>query len=230
MIIKRLLVLQAALLLGFGSVFLIPKQSGPQPTGVTLSLPSIIGEWYGRDIAVSDREKQTLGHETEFARKSYTDLAGNGIIVSIVLAGQDMNTGIHRPERCLQAQGWTIVDSRVVTIPLDLPQCPALQTTRLHNMQSARLPDGQSVNVYNLDYFWFVGYGRLTASHIERNLIDIYDRLFKGYNQRWAFITVTAQMADDSPRTTETADRIIQKMIAELFPKIWNPVKIKDRG
>ena len=29
-------------------------------------------------------------------------------MVSIVLSGKDMSTSIHRPERCLRAQGWTL--------------------------------------------------------------------------------------------------------------------------
>ena len=41
-----------------------------------------------------------------------TTTFGDQVLVSIVLSGHDLDNSIHRPERCLPAQGWTIVDSK----------------------------------------------------------------------------------------------------------------------
>jgi hypothetical protein len=102
---KRLAILLAVMLGGMSSVALLPRQLGFQPVGIELALPEFLGEWWGHDAEVTEKERTTLGYDTEFARKNYTN-GGNGqILTSIVLAGQDMMTGIHRPERP-RLDGW----------------------------------------------------------------------------------------------------------------------------
>ena len=84
-----------------------PGKLGYQPVGIVLKLPEQLGGWWGRDVEVSEREHTVLGFDTEFARKVYVNTGtGDMILASVVLSGQDMMTGIHRPERCLLAQGW----------------------------------------------------------------------------------------------------------------------------
>ena len=219
--INRLLVLQAVLLLGMGSVLLLPKRTGLQPTGVVLSLPTDLDGYYGKDEAVTPKELEALGEDTEFARKTYTDLEGNKIYVSVVLAGQDMNTGIHRPERCLPAQGMTIADSQAVNIALNTPAQTVIPTTRLHIVRSGQLRSGEAVNLYGFDYYWFVGIEDITNSHTKRNLIDWRDRLLKGYNQRWAFVSVISMVNGSSKEAEADADKHMRDFIADLFPKIW---------
>ena len=103
MITKRLTILLAVLLGGMSSIFLLPKQLGFQPVGIEMGLPKMVGGWYGRDIDVSQKERDVLGSGTDFARKIYRNGRGYEITASIVLSGQDMNTSIHRPERCMPA-------------------------------------------------------------------------------------------------------------------------------
>jgi hypothetical protein len=52
----------------------------------------------------------------------YDDGIGDQVLVSIVLSGHDLDNSIHRPERCLPAQGWTIVDSTSLSLPV--PEAP----------------------------------------------------------------------------------------------------------
>jgi EpsI family protein len=222
---KRLMILELMLLLGMSSIFLLPASPKQQPIGVEMALPTLIGEWFGKDAAVTEKERTDLGPDTEFSRKTYSNHSGDEIFVSIVLAGQDMNTSIHRPERCLPAQGWTIADSKVVSIPLD-DQNHVLKATRLHNVRPVRMQDGRQFNIYNLNYYWFVGHNDMTPSHITRTAYDIRDRLLKGYNQRWAYITVAAVITKglkDSGRSDEEVDEIIQSFVKELVPKIHKP-------
>ena len=42
--------------------------------------------------------------------------------------------------------------------------------TRLHDMRQVRLNDGHVVEVYNLNYYWFIGYSDITASHFETGI------------------------------------------------------------
>lgn len=229
---SRLAILLAILLGGLSAVYLLPKQhSFDQPQGVTLQLPKMVGGvWYGRDLAVSDKERYSLGLETEFARKSYTNARGDEIQASIVLSGRDMNTSIHRPEWCLPAQGWTIAESQSAVISLgDRGVLPA---NRLSNMRLLRDPatgatipgrDGQPLTLRNLDYYWFVGYTDATGSHFRRNCMDIADRLIHGYNQRWAFVMVMANVTEGfrpNGLSSEQTDAMLQEFIKKLVPAI----------
>lgn len=221
---RRLLIVQIMLLLGFSSIFLLPPSPKSQPVGVKLELPEFLGDWYGTDSAVTTRELAALGPGTEFARKLYADGRGDEVYVSIVLSGQDMNTSIHRPERCLPAQGWTMVDSRV--IPIAISPNETLRVTRLHDFrqvtQSGQLP----VKVYSLAYYWFIGYSDLTPSHTERTWIDIRDRILKGYNQRWAYVMITSTITEGLTqfgRNEQQTDDILQTFVQKLFPLIRKP-------
>ncbi len=145
----------------------------------------------GADQPVSQGEKDSLGPDTQFVRKLYTDGKGDQIFVSLVFSGPDMSTSIHRPERCLPAQGWTVVNKEVATIPL---ANGSLQATTV--AKPSRLPAGERapINVYSLDYYWFVGHDVQTPSHLKRGWIDIRDRVLKGENQQWAYVTVVSNI------------------------------------
>ena len=231
---SRLAVLLAVLLAGFSTVFLLPAQGRfQQPTGIDLDLPKMVaGGWFGTDQAISDQEHTVLGKETEFSRKEYKNArgklpdSGDKIQTSVVLAGTDMNTSIHRPEWCLPAQGWTIENSSKVEIII--PERGKLVATRLKNMRFAAdrngkpivNKDGDKIIIRNLDYYWFVGYDTVTDSHTTRNLIDITDRLRHGYNQRWAFVTVAATITEnlqvdglDEKETDEMIVGFIEKLV-----------------
>src|SRR5689334_2200821 len=175
--IRRLIILQIILLVGFGSVFLLPKQSQSQPLGVTMDLPDFIGDWYGVPQKVTQAELDTLAADTTFARKIYSNGLGDNILASVVLAGEDPDNSLHRPERCLPAQGWTITDSKVITIRDPSLPNGELKVTRLHSEQKFPDQTGNVRTVYNLDYYWFVGINDVTPSAIQRAVLDIRDRV-----------------------------------------------------
>ena len=222
MTIKRLFGLEILLLAGLGSVFLLPKGVALQPAGIDLALPEFVGSWYGTDQPIMQAERDSLGPDTEFARKLYTNGAGDQLFVSIVLSGPDMNTSIHRPERCLPAQGWTVTDTK--TVSLSTPTGD-LKATRLHNLRTLRLDSERTANIYNLNYYWFVGSTATTASHLQRTLIDIRDRVLRGTNQRWAYVTVAATVTEGLRpfgRSEQETDSIMRDFIATLVPAISN--------
>jgi len=218
---KRLVILFAVLLAGLGSVYMLPHQLGFQPVGITLDLPKMVGGWYGRDLDVSPKERQVLGKDTEFARKSYRNGAGYEIIASIVLSGQDMNTSIHRPERCLPAQGFTIIDNR--SEPVAVPDRGVLHVTRLQNVRNVPVENGNPTSLYSVTYYWFVGHTDATGSHFWRTWLDVKDRLLHGYNQRWAYITVAGQLppgTEQNPKAERLIDEWMKDFIKQLLPKI----------
>ncbi len=223
---SRLAVLQVLLVLGLSAVFFLPKVANSTPQGIALSLPSYVGQWYGEDQEISKMERAILAKDTEFARKLYTDGLGNQVFVSIVLSGHDLDNSIHRPERCLPAQGWSIADSRVIAISGASGGSRPLEATRLHNLRKVVTKEGQTVTIYNLTYYWFVGWNVTTPSHLERTYMDIRDRVLYGYNQRWAYITVASTITENLQRfgkDEKETDAMLQEFIDRLLPKISAP-------
>jgi len=209
------------LLIGFGSIFLLPRTSQSSPAGIALALPNYLGDWVGEEGTVTDREREVLAKDTQFARKNYTNVAGDKISVSIVMSGDDMTTSIHRPERCLPAQGWTLQSSERRGLPIATGKM--LDVTKLRDVRAVELPNKSRATLRNVNYYWFVGYHDMTASHLTRTGLDLRDRLLHGYNQRWAYVTVTANVSEHLWRPERTEDEtsamlenFIQKLVLEL--------------
>lgn len=215
---KRLVIL-LVVLATMATTFFLPRHYS-QPVGLIPILPEQLADWWGEDRDVSTKEHVTLGPETDITRKLYSNARGGFILSSIVLAGHDMMTGIHRPERCLPNQGWNIVSitPRVVDIPGwgKLP-VTVLRTTQIDD------EEGKQKKTDAVFFYFFVGAERTTSTHLGRVLADTQDRLFKGYNERWGMVLLTAEITKDRTRfgldekqTTEMMDEFVQK----LSPKI----------
>jgi len=214
---KRILVLFAALLV-MGAVFFLPKFFFQQ-IGIELKLPETLSAWSGTDGEITREEIEILGEGTEFARKIYTNGLGDQLLVTIVLSGHDMNTSIHRPERCLVAQGWSLTNSPTVWV--EVPGRGQLATKALKVVKMVKADDGRQIPLTNLNYYWFTGHSGTTASHFDRWLIDKGDRLFRGYNQRWAYFTVGATITQGlkpNGRSEAETAAMIEDFIKGLVP------------
>jgi EpsI family protein len=225
--VKRLATLEAVLVFGLGSVFLLPKKIEIQPAAIDLALPTFVGDWYGVDQPILQGEREILGPDTQFVRKLYTNARGDRISVSIVFSGPDMATSIHRPERCLPAQGWTVADTRVAEIPTGNEM---LKATRLHNVRNFRNENAPPITIYSLDYYWFVGHDATTPSHYQRTWIDIRDRVLKGENQQWAYVTVIGTITkglQSFGRSEQETDEMIKNFIQELVPQLQKRIVAK---
>ena len=220
---RHLAILLGLVLVGLSVVFLLPHHDGLGPAGIAMVLPENIGVWTGRDAAVTPEELKGLAPDTGFERRFYTDAAGDQMYVSIVLSGTDMANSIHRPERCLVAQGWTPENSQRVRIPL--PAGSPLEITKLTDEKSLRIED-KPVAWRNLNYYWFIGSRDVTASHWTRTFIDIKDRLLYGENQRWAYVTVATNITDNlrpGGLDAEQSAAMAEKFIAQLVPRFQKP-------
>ena len=226
MITNRFILLQVVLALGLGSVFLLPTKTALGPAGITLALPENVGDWKGRDAAVTPEELAGLAPDTGFARRFYRDPQGNELFVSIVLSGTDMANSIHRPERCLSAQGWTVERSDKVKIDLPAGASP-LVVTKLSDEREAHPDAAHTLAFRDLNYYWFVGEHDVTASHWKRTFIDVKDRLLHGEAQRWAYITVAATVTDNLKPTggldSAATARLVEGFIAQVVPQFKKP-------
>jgi EpsI family protein len=224
MITKRLITVAVFLVVGFSAVFLLPESGKSSPAGIAMVLPDNLGDWFGKDAEVTVREREVLAKDTEFARKIYTNLAGDSIYVSIVLSGEDMTNSIHRPERCLPAQGWNLraSDKRAI----EFPGGKKLELTRLRNGRLVQRDPENRGTLENLTYYTFIGHSDMTASHTARTAIDLRDRVVYGYNQRWAYLTVAAIVTEGwtTPQRSEAATaEVIEDFVRQLAPALKRP-------
>lgn len=210
-----------------GLAFLSPDVSAIRPSAVIMNLPAAIGNWHGQSISESDKVRSVLANDTDFEKAVYTRQSKSDpskfeyIHATIVLGGQDPNNSIHRPERCLPAQGNRLISSSEITIPVF--GADPLKVTRLRTV-------GIENGVNNLTYYWFVGSTQVTNSHYQRTLSDMRDRILGGFNQRWAYVTVSApfDVSEDRVRmgSEEEVSAAIEKFIEDLFPRIHELEKL----
>ena len=221
---KPFAILFGIALLGLSLVFILPHHEGLGPAGIAMVLPENIGQWTGSNAEVTPQELAGLAPDTGFERRFYKNAVGDQMYVSIVLSGTDMANSIHRPERCLVAQGWTPEKSQRVHIPL--PDAAPLEVTKLTDERDVRLSDNKPLALRNLNYYWFIGSHDITASHWTRTLIDLKDRIFYGENQRWAYVTVATNITDNLQpgglNAQDTAEQA-EKFIAQLVPRFKKP-------
>lgn len=183
-------------------VYVLPKAGKTAESAVKMELPGSTGGWSLEKLSASQDEIKILSDDTEFAkaiclRPRPGELTLDGyrvpdrVDLSVVLSGHDLNNSIHRPERCMPAQGHSINASGDVTLRMD--NGLDFKAKRLRSVQSLKDPKtGRVVANYNcVTYYFFVGHDRITNDHLERTLIDMKDRLVRGMDQRWAYVSAS---------------------------------------
>ena len=216
-----------------GAVYILPHAGETAQSAVIMELPARMSAWQFENIAASKEELGTLDKETEFSkaiclsgRPGEMSLDGRQIPdrldLSIVLSGSDLNNSIHRPERCMPAQGHNILSS--VSVPITLPNGRVFQAKRLGSLQSLTGKDGKVTSEFKcVTYYFFVGHDRITNDHFERTMIDMKDRLLRGMDQRWAYVSVSmwyGKMPWIEPEVTEAeADEKILRYLKEMATK-----------
>lgn len=199
------------------------KVSRVSEAGIVMQLPERMGEWVGVRMPITEVEQRGLPKDTEFERKLYRDARGNEIYCSIVMAGKDARS-IHRPETCLPAQGWEVLDGRYEDVPVDASGVARLRARALKILRRSQ-GDGTDTRMERLNYYWFMGKDRVTASHIQRIIWNSYDRIVHGVNHRWAYITVTATVARgrsaaETAANEEATRAAVREFIGRLFPEL----------
>jgi hypothetical protein len=90
---------------------------------------------------------------------------------------------------------------------------------RLYNRKTEPKKDGTpAFEMQAYTYYWFVGEHAITASHWGRYLTDNRDRVFRGVDQRWAFITITAEIPiENDPELQKEKRRQVDKDMREFI-------------
>ena len=164
---------------------------------------------------ISLGEKKILPADTLIRKRRYRRVNGTECFVTLVVTG-DQRASIHRPQWCLPAQGYSIDGSRVLRVPLGGTRNLDVMLLDLSGpISSAR----KSAPLSSAYAYWFVGSGFTTPYHAARLVRGGWDSVFRGANQRWAFISVAASRTPGSDRHEDQ----LKRFIAALYPLIETP-------
>jgi hypothetical protein len=192
-------------------------------------LPMVAGSFVGENEDPSARERDLLPADTIIKKRKYhtpgrsnetRDLAH----ASLVIAGNDTRS-IHRPEVCLDGQGWTITSSTVREVKMI---SGAVLRVRDLAIERQELRTDRSKQLLRAHYvYWFVGCDISTPSNLERQLLSFRDSVLRNVNHRWAYPSVMAYVTDNltpqqwRERRRDDAEtvKMILSLIRSLAPR-----------
>lgn len=234
-----------------GLVFVLPERGTVAWTSLsketidweTKTPPLTLNNWFGTREVATKAELDILSKDTTFIKGAYTDYDlpplvdrdGNrfssAVNLSIVISGHDMNNSIHRPERCLRAQGHI----GLLSLPNELTTSSGkkIKVQRIETTFPLRTKSAEEIphTIGFVSYYFFVGHKQLTHSHLSRTLVDMKDRLRYGTDQQWSFIMASLpynlkSTPEESQKEQQIADKKIRQFLAELTDEIvlWDEV------
>ncbi len=233
MSLKSLKIILLPLLFGLAvtAVYLLPRSGEVAEPSVSMTLPldHSLNGWVGVARQESERERQLLADDTEFSKADYQqnqtlfmDMTGQTrpvlCHVSLVKSGSDLNNSIHRPERCLPAQGHFNLQSQVVQ--LEIPGYGVIALTKLKSQQNLTPDRKESFILDSMHYYVFLGHKNMTESHLVRTLADMKDRVLFGIDQRWVYFQISTPYGDNIGLPESVAAAETEKLIIELLTRL----------
>ncbi len=207
-----------------------PQAKGGEEAGVLAELPMVAGSFVGESEPPSDKERGLLPADTIIVKRAYRT-PGRSVEnrdhahASLVIAGNDSRS-IHRPEVCLDGQGWTVTDSRVREVKLISGE--VLRVRDLAIEREVLLDDGTKLPLRAHYVYWFVGVDVSTPSNFERQMLSLRDSVLHNVNHRWAYPSVmarvtanlTPQQSGERRRNDEETVEMILSLIRSLAPRL----------
>lgn len=174
-----------------------------------LEIPDICPECGSKLFNMARSEKEALPEDTEFVKSAYTNAAGARLHTSIVLSGTARDS-IHRPQRCLTAQGNALDGEYTLSVPLE-----GRDPLKIRVIQASREFQTGEGPVYYYSYYayWFVGQDRETPYHFGRMFWLAWDRVVRSKANRWAYIAVQGER--------EAEGREYEKNILDFVQQVY---------
>lgn len=206
--------------LGAPGVRLVAEPSldehGRPVTTHSIPLPAVLLGGTSSVPPITQAELEWLPRDTTFGRRHYQWPDKPAVLVSAVLMGGD-RTSIHRPEYCLNGQGWAYgaADTEIIRVPMQKPVSYELPVMKVVATKTVRGngPDGARRGLY---LYWFVTDRELSARHTGRMWSQTWHMLRTGELQRWAYISYFAVCA---PGQEETTLAWLKEVIAASVPE-----------
>ena len=158
------------------------------PDVVFAEIPGFASERSG----ISEAERQGLPPDTEVVKCRYESPGGDWYQVTAVIGGRSRDS-IHRPERCLPAQGFQMMS----------PRNRDVGGVGWHLVELAR----REASSMGFAYTFFNQDGYSTGSHFRRIFHDVWNRSVRGRIDRWVMLTVFSSVSDET-RFTAFLDKL----------------------
>lgn len=229
------MILRAATILGLTGVTIFacrlsPEVAAGHDAGVVMRLPAGVGRFIGDPVEPDKVETTLLPADTQLLKMRYRTLAPAGrrdvANVTLVLAGAERRS-IHRPEVCLDGQGWTLLESKI--LPVEIAPGQTLEVKDLLIERTVVRPDGSKAMLQAHYVYWFIGADVSTPSNLTRVWLSSWDNIARNINHRWAYPAITAWVTaglslsesdGQRQRSSEQTVEMITQLIRELAPKI----------
>lgn len=232
----KILLLPFLLVIMLSGIYLMPRKGEVQDASISMNLPTGMNPygWHGSHRQESEQERDILAPDTEFSKADYVqelpisldEPESNPVLcrVSIVKSGHDLNNSIHRPERCLPAQGHFNLTGAKVEVPVE--GHGNIRMTRLKSQQNIAPDQPLPVILDSMHYYVFVGHHHITEDHLVRTLTDMKDRVLYGIDQRWCYFQISTAYGDKIGVPEEEARKQTERLISQLLSKMvkWDEV------
>ncbi len=157
-----------------------------------VDLPETVLDYQSKWIEPDETTLSTLPQDTSFGTRHYTGTNGFATLLSVVLMGGD-RTSLHKPQFCLEGQGWHIDTAAdlATQVHVERPSAYDLPVVRLLASRDMDLNGGQKIKARGVYVYWYVADGVLSASTsgLQRMWWMARDLVRTGVLQRWAYIS-----------------------------------------
>jgi hypothetical protein len=189
----------------------------PNSIRLDVELPETVLNYISESLPLDEITTNTLPQDTSFGQKVYI-LPDKSFAIQgrVVLMGTDRGS-MHKPQFCLEGQGWHIETSSLEQVRIERPFPYELQVVKLVASHEF-VRDGQRGVQRGIYVYWFVADDALSASvtGTERMWLLAKKMLTTGVLQRWAYVSCFATCA---PGQEEAAFERIRQFIAASVPE-----------
>jgi len=157
-------------------------------------LPEHVLDYDSEQIPLAEIVTNTLPADTSYGQRLYSAPDGFRIQFGVVLMGGD-RTSLHKPQFCLEGQGFQLGPSSYSTqaVPVERPYPYELSVGRLIGARKVEV-NGQRQGIRAVYVYYYVADGALSvsASGAQRMWWMARDLIRTGVLQRWAYVNYLA--------------------------------------
>ena len=187
------------------------------PIRVQVELPEHVLDYQSEVIEPDAIVTNTLPRDTSYGSRRYVAADKFQIVANVVLMGTD-RTSLHKPQFCLEGQGWRIdqAASSEARVHINKPNSYDLPVVKLlcsHEINN----NGQRGTLRGVYVYWYVtdGMSSASTSGIQRMWWMAKEMFRTGILQRWAYVSCFCVCA---PGQEEATFERMQQFIAASVP------------
>jgi hypothetical protein len=176
----------------------------PGSIRLQVELPEKVLDYSSEPIPLDEITTNTLPQDTSFGQRLYVGPDRSWIKSTVVLMGTD-RASMHKPQFCLEGQGWRIdpVASATDTVRVERPFAYNLPVVKLITTKE-EVVDGKRAVFRGVYVYWFVAEDATSASvyGFERMWLLAKKMLLTGVLQRWSYVSCFSVCAPGQENAT----------------------------